>query len=62
MDIQDFVEELYQKEFDWLILMARKFFNLFCVFHEMNCEEYREMGVLYEQTINILQQIGLCLC
>lgn len=49
MDIQDFVEELYQKEFDWLILMARKFFNLFCVFHEMNCEEYREMGVLYEQ-------------
>ena len=37
MDIQDFVEELYQKEFDWLILMARKFFNLFCVFHEMNC-------------------------
>lgn len=49
MDIQDFVEELYQQEFDWLILMARKFFNLFCVFHEINCEEYREMGVLYEQ-------------
>lgn len=47
-DICNFVEELYLMDYDILILMARKFFNLFCVFHEINCEKYRKLNIPYE--------------
>lgn len=46
-DICDFVEQLYLMEYDLMVLMARKFFNLFCVFHEINCEKYGSMGIPY---------------
>lgn len=46
-DICDFIEELYLMEYDILILMARKFYNLFCVFHEINCEKYERLGISY---------------
>lgn len=47
LDICNFVEELYLMECDLLILMARKFFNLFCVFHEINCQKYERRGIPY---------------
>lgn len=48
-DICDFVENLYLMDYDLMILMARKFFNLFCVFHELNCEKYERMKIPYIQ-------------
>lgn len=47
-DICDFVEELYLMEYDLLILMARKFFNFFFVFHDLNCEKYMKMGIPFQ--------------
>lgn len=48
-DICDFVENLYLLDYDLMILMARKFFNLFCVFHELNCKKYQRMKIPYLQ-------------
>jgi len=42
-DLAGFVEELYLMDYEYLVLMARKFYNLFYVFHEINCEKYKKM-------------------
>lgn len=47
-DLSYFVEELYFMQADYLILMARKFFNLFFLFHELNCEKYKALGIPYK--------------
>ncbi len=59
LDICDFVEELYLSDCDLLILMARKFYNLFCVFHELNCEKYKQLGVSYENQKKIVTNRAL---
>lgn len=46
-DICNFVEEIYLMDYDILILMARKFFNLFCIFHELNCQKYKRLDIPY---------------
>lgn len=58
-DICNFVEELYLMEYDLLILMARKFFNLFCVFHEENCRKYERMGIPYQNKGKIITNRAL---
>lgn len=58
-DICDFVEELYCMEYDLLILMARKFFNLFCIFHELNCEKYRQLNIPYKRSGKIITNRAL---
>lgn len=58
-DICNFVEELYLMESDLLILMARKFFNLFCVFHEINCEKYERLEIPYENGKKIVTNRAL---
>lgn len=47
-DICNFIEEIYLMEYDVLILMARKFFNLFCVFHKENCLKYERLKIPYQ--------------
>lgn len=54
IDICNFVEELYLMEYDILILMARKFFNLFCVFHYINCQKYKCLGIPYQHERKII--------
>jgi len=59
LDICNFVEELYLMEYDLLILMARKFFNLFCVFHEINCQKYERLEIPYQQDKKIITNRAL---
>lgn len=47
-DICDFIDELYLMEYDLLILMARKFYSLFCVFHEINRRRHEILSIPYE--------------
>lgn len=58
-DICKFVEEVYLMDYDLLILMARKFFNLFCVFNELNKEKYERMGIPYAHTGEIISNRAL---
>lgn len=58
-DICNFIEEVYLMEYDILILMARKFFNLFCVFHEINCEKYERLKIPYENKGKIITNRAL---
>lgn len=58
-DICNFIEELYLKECDILILMARKFFNLFCVFHELNCQKYKRLEIPYLREKKIITNRAL---
>ncbi len=58
-DICNFVEELYLMDCDLLILMARKFFNLFCVFHEINCQKYERLEIPYQQEKKIITNRAL---
>lgn len=59
VDICDFIEELYMMEYDLLVLMARKFFNLFCVFHKLNCEKYERLGIEYRNNGKIITNRAL---
>lgn len=59
LDICNFVEEIYMMEYDMLILMARKFFNLFCVFHEENCRKYECLGIPYQHEGKIITNRAL---
>lgn len=47
-DLSCFVEELFLIDADYLILMARKFFNLFFLFHKFNCEKYEKLGIPFK--------------
>lgn len=58
-DISDFVATLYLMEYDILILMARKFYNLFCVFHEENCRKYKRLGIPYQNSGKIVTHRAL---
>lgn len=58
-DICDFMEELYLMEYDLLILMARKFFNFFFIFHELNCEKYTKMGVPFRHGRKIITNYAI---
>lgn len=58
-DICNFVEELYLMEYDLLILMARKFFNLFCVFNEINCQKYERLRIPYKHDRKIITNRAL---
>lgn len=58
-DISNFIEEIYLMEYDILILMARKFFNLFCVFHELNCQKYERLGIPYQNHGKIITNRAL---
>lgn len=53
-DICDYIEELYLLEYDLLILMARKFYNLFCVFHDINKEKYANLPGYYHSSGRIV--------
>lgn len=58
-DLCKFIEELYLSEYDILILMARKFFNLFCIFHKLNCDKYERMGIPYKNEGKIITNRAL---
>lgn len=58
-DISDFIATLYLMEYDVLILMARKFYNLFCVFHEENCRKYKRLGIPYQNSGKIVTHRAL---
>lgn len=58
-DICDFMEELYLMEYDLLILMARKFFNFFFIFHELNCEKYTKMGIPFRHGRKIITNYAI---
>lgn len=58
-DICNFIETLYLMEYDVLILMARKFYNLFCVFHEENCRKYQRLEIPYQNSGKIVTNRAL---
>jgi len=58
-DLAGFVEELYLMDYEYLVLMARKFYNLFYVFHEINCEKYKKMDIPYESKGTIVSNRAL---
>lgn len=39
--------------------MARKFFNLFCIFHEENCRKYERLGIPYQHSGKIVTNRAL---
>ncbi len=53
-DICDYVEELFLMEYDLLILLARKFYNLFFIFHEINKEKYDYLPEYYKSSGRII--------
>ncbi len=58
-DMCNFIEKVYLMEYDLLILMARKFLNLFCVFHELNCQKYERLGIPYRHGRKIVANRAL---
>lgn len=58
-DLCNFIEEVYLMEYDVLVLMARKFFNLFCVFQDINCRRYRRLNIPYENKGKIVTNRAL---
>lgn len=59
LDICDFVEKLYLADCDLLILMARKFYNLFCEFHELNIQKYEKLNIPYSHDKKIVTNRAL---
>lgn len=59
LDICDFVEELYLADCALLILMARKFYNLFCEFHELNVRKYEKLNIPYSANKKIITNRAL---
>ncbi len=53
-DLCGFVEEIFTMDVDLVILMARKFFCLYVIFHQFNCEKYQEMGIPYKGKAKII--------
>lgn len=58
-DMCRFIEELYMMDYDVLILMARKFFNLFCVFHEINIGRFARLEIPYNGSGKIITNRAL---